>query len=376
MDTQSGPAERLISCIYEGILEPTLWSAGMEAIKKLTTSESATLTVWDRTINHGSIHESASLPEECRNEYNEHFTWVDPARTRIDGFAVGQWYIDQYHFGLDNIQHSEFYQDFMRRYDLGSVMICPLVRLDGMESFLSLERAIQQPLYDNSDSRVLIDVIPHLQRAIRIRSRMQLITRQAEIGACALDSMRLPLLIVDEKGSVLMCNAHAESLLGKQVVMQASGTHLAIPNALPGHLESYIKQACGSAGPAVANAMRVVSPKWNTVLQVIVMPLPVRSQLNLTWSRPLALVILYDPQLLRPTGQTLLQQLFSLTPAEIRVTAELLKGLSLQEAATQLNLGLSTVRSQLKSIFRKTGATRQAELIRMLSAMRILDLDE
>src|SRR5262249_32642551 len=56
---------------------------------------------------------------------------------------------------------------------------------------------------------------------------------------------------------------------------------------------------------------------------------------------------------------------FGLTPAETRVLASLLAGRTLAETAADLGIAPSTAKSHLENIFSKTGATRQADLMRL-----------
>jgi DNA-binding CsgD family transcriptional regulator len=62
-----------------------------------------------------------------------------------------------------------------------------------------------------------------------------------------------------------------------------------------------------------------------------------------------------------------LQEYFDLTLAEVKLAQSLARGLSLEEAAQHLNIKMSTARTQLASIFAKTGSQRQGKLIAMLS---------
>lgn len=55
--------------------------------------------------------------------------------------------------------------------------------------------------------------------------------------------------------------------------------------------------------------------------------------------------------------------LYGLTPAEARLTRELLSGYTLKEVAKKLGVAITTVRSHLKIVFQKTGTSRQSELI-------------
>jgi DNA-binding CsgD family transcriptional regulator len=81
---------------------------------------------------------------------------------------------------------------------------------------------------------------------------------------------------------------------------------------------------------------------------------------------PAVLVTLADT---RPDDALLSAQLtesFALTQAEIRVALALLNGASPRHAAAMFGVSLNTVRSQMASIFGKTGTAGQAELSRLM----------
>ena len=61
-----------------------------------------------------------------------------------------------------------------------------------------------------------------------------------------------------------------------------------------------------------------------------------------------------------------LRQHIGLTPAEVRFTREILKGDGLQAAADRLGISVTTARTHLVHVFGKTGARRQAELVRLI----------
>jgi DNA-binding CsgD family transcriptional regulator len=69
-----------------------------------------------------------------------------------------------------------------------------------------------------------------------------------------------------------------------------------------------------------------------------------------------------------------LRQLFDLTPAEARLARGLARGDALEEVAGELNIKMTTARSQLASIFSKTQTRRQAGLVAIL--IRLAHLDE
>jgi len=83
--------------------------------------------------------------------------------------------------------------------------------------------------------------------------------------------------------------------------------------------------------------------------------------------RPAAVVIVRDPSRTRPPMAATLRDAFGLSAAEARLAVALCEGLSPAEVAAARGVALATIRSQLAELFRKTGARRQAELVRRLS---------
>ena len=64
--------------------------------------------------------------------------------------------------------------------------------------------------------------------------------------------------------------------------------------------------------------------------------------------------------------RSVLESLYGLTPAESRLVALLTRGLTLDAIAKRANLSPHTLRTQLKQIFRKSGTSRQSELIKLI----------
>lgn len=62
-------------------------------------------------------------------------------------------------------------------------------------------------------------------------------------------------------------------------------------------------------------------------------------------------------------SESLLRLLYSLTHAEARLANQLVKLGAVDQVAAELNISINTARTQLKSIYRKTGTTRQSELL-------------
>jgi DNA-binding CsgD family transcriptional regulator len=62
---------------------------------------------------------------------------------------------------------------------------------------------------------------------------------------------------------------------------------------------------------------------------------------------------------------------YGLTEAEARLASALSAGHSIESAAANLGVQVTTARSQLKSVFRKVGVNRQQDLTRILASLRV-----
>src|SRR5262249_53516425 len=95
--------------------------------------------------------------------------------------------------------------------------------------------------------------------------------------------------------------------------------------------------------------------------------IPVKSQLGWpTGRRPCAMIFATDPESIATPETTFLQKQFGLTPAEAVLAHELLDGDGIESAAKRIGIGVPTARTHLRRVLAKTGARRQAELVRLV----------
>jgi len=122
-------------------------------------------------------------------------------------------------------------------------------------------------------------------------------------------------------------------------------------------------QRSGTTG--MARALRVSRPSGRPELGLVIRPVPA-SEWAEGQSSPCIVAFISDPGLEESAAQQLLGELFELSPAEANLAIKLARGLSLAQVCAEQSISQHTARAQLKSIFAKTGATRQAELVRLV----------
>jgi DNA-binding CsgD family transcriptional regulator len=95
------------------------------------------------------------------------------------------------------------------------------------------------------------------------------------------------------------------------------------------------------------------------------------STLHAFGDRSLAMLMIYDPHQKIGFDPFILAACFDLSPGEAKVAVALAEGMSPEEIAKKNRVAISTVRTQLKSVFLKTGANRQAELVSMMARLPV-----
>lgn len=78
------------------------------------------------------------------------------------------------------------------------------------------------------------------------------------------------------------------------------------------------------------------------------------------------LILLSSPGLISDSQWQAFRNQHQLTGAELRLSAGLAKGLSLDDYSQKHQLSIHTARSQLKSVFAKTETRRQSDLVRLI----------
>lgn len=82
--------------------------------------------------------------------------------------------------------------------------------------------------------------------------------------------------------------------------------------------------------------------------------------------RAACILIIFDPERSPRSSLATVKGALALTDAEASLAFVLFTGVTLQEAATRLELSVNTCKTQLKSIYAKTGCRSHVDLAKVL----------
>jgi DNA-binding CsgD family transcriptional regulator len=178
-----------------------------------------------------------------------------------------------------------------------------------------------------------------------------------------LDVTRCAAFVCDASARVLGCNAEAVALLRVADGIALRRSRISIADvAARLRLRAILERTCLDSALLVPRPSR--QPSYQAVLKSVAFRDAAASPLSDVWT-----IVVADPARVTAEHLRAIARLYALTPAETRLAEQLMLGATPEEAAGAMRLSVCTVRSQLSSLLRKTGARRQAELVRFFSAV-------
>jgi DNA-binding CsgD family transcriptional regulator len=252
---------------------------------------------------------------------------------------------------------------------------------DGAASMLRFTRLDDDVPFGSEERELAKMLAPHLKRALRLDRELALhqVIHRRYADAC--DRLGLAAFLLDRSGCVLEKNALAAELLKPADALVLRNGRLAARDPTEDRkLQQAIRETRNGveankpgARPVVLSAQRADSGSLGVLVQRITDSETVRTG----GRKPTTIVFVRDPEARVGECAEAAQRLFNLTQTEAALVVRLANGLSLIEAAQDMQIRHTTARTHLRSIFAKTGLTRQSSLVRqVLNSVTPLTRDE
>jgi DNA-binding CsgD family transcriptional regulator len=219
-----------------------------------------------------------------------------------------------------------------------------------------------------AEQRQLATLTPHLKRACDVAGRL---ARAQAIGV-TFEHLPLPVLIVGASGRVSRITPAAQELLAlAHGLALENGTLVAEVREDNSRLRQAIVHAardrlsdCSTGEPVKLRRPRTGRP----ALLAHVLPCSETGR-PFADTAAMAMIFVADPDTRVPVRTGEIERALDLTPAEARLAAVVASGAALKEVAAKLGITYLTARTQLRSVFSKTGVCRQSELVRLIASL-------
>jgi len=361
------PLDRLIGAIYEGAMESPPWQAALQLMRDSLQAAHVTLMLRPPSSeNAGVMINTGTVTKQGIESYETHFFSMDPFVRLAEGEVVTAEEL----IGKQWLQ-STVYQEYLRPLGVRHLLGADIYTKEGIECRLRITRSHEAQPFSSEDKALIRFLLPHLKRSIQLHARLDFLECERQLFAGTVNRMLLGIISFSQNGAILETNQEARRILSEKDGIWLSGNNLSVEVTQEGReLQRMVRQALSGTvadkGPGVVEAMSVTRPSGRAKLGVLVRQIPLG-----TWSesrqRPAVAVFLRDPEssAAQPSHE-LVRRLFGLTRMEAALALLLAEGLTLDEAAEKMDVRRNTARTHLRSIFCKTGVTRQTMLVRLL----------
>lgn len=262
------------------------------------------------------------------------------------------------------------YDEFLTKFDIGHGLFEIVENTGSRLASVSLYRRSSCLAFGTSEVEILRFLAPHAARAFKLHLHFSELRARSAALETAMDALATGIIFLGPKGEVVAMNRSASALVSERDGIYVTCAGLRAERQLESNLlAKTIQQAastsCGSGVPVGGTVL--ISRRTRSPLQILISPICNSAIPAISTGRLItAIAFVIDPSQQKRPAQDMLRVLFGLTPAECRVALLLSDGHAPKEIANMVGVTDNTVRSQIKSIFCKTGVKRQGELIRLL----------
>ena len=371
-EVDPGHLSGLIGQIYDCTLDPGKWDTTLHEIIDLLQCQCASLRLDDLVSHTTKIARSAGI--------GAHWLKLQPAlapevteiivNVLANGQSFDQPSIASSHLTRAEIDATRYSQDWGRPQGIFDYMGLFLMQSPSRICHIEFGRHERVGNFTQREAALGALLIPHLRRAVTISNALEAVTIEKARLADTLDALSLGVVLADEGSRILHANRSAENMMRNGGPVRDGGGRLHAQNeAANAEINDAIRFATrneseiGKTGLAVRLTHENAAPVIAHVL-----PLArgdVRTRLD-----PTAVAAVFINSAGEDQGRVgAVASRFSLTPAETRVLTRVLSGKNVSEAAHDLGVASSTVRTHLDNIFEKTGVARQADLIKLVAGI-------
>ena len=361
----------LVEALYDAALGHRSWDEVTNSLMNHMAGMTLMLSVLSSRSQAVEVIATQGLSPQHLQDYAHfapHDLWVSGfMEQRLFGRALaGSQFTDERVLTRSYIYNEYLHPKVNAHYIAGS-----LLRMDGgYIGVVGTHRPRDAKDFSASEAKRLERLLPHLQRALEIRRRLQLAEQTSRSIHSILDRLSLGVIMLGAAGGLLHVNAAADAIL------RSGDGLMRTPNGLRAgrkeddkrlqELISGLRQ-----GPqdnrSAGGHLRVQRPSGRQAYAVMLSPVG-PGIISGGKNAPAILVFVSDPCEKIASDLSVLTELFGFPPAEGRLVLALLSGVAPPEFAQAAGVTYNTVRTLLARAMARTDSRSQVELVLLVAS--------
>jgi len=374
-DADLSAALALIDAAYAAAVGEADWQAFLDRVQGVLGA-GASPTVLDPSGVAPTVHDwrVSGIDEDAIRDFVDHCAAVNPWPPAIARFGVGFASSDDV-VPREEFRRTEFLDDWCRPWGIADSSGAVSAN-DGRGNATLTVVLPDVPEADRDRTRAVMRLaLRHLMRAHAVHEALGRAAEADDAVELALAASGAASLVVEADGRIAFATPAAEAVLARADGLLAAGGRLAAADpAADRALSRAVAETAASTrrraeggGDRVAPAVRVPRRDARAPYVLLTTPMPVapRSPARLP-SPDRVVVTVRDPDARRLADPARTADALGLTAAEAALACALAEGDTLQSHAAKRGVSVETVRTLLRSAFRRTGCHRQSELVALV----------
>lgn len=374
--TDTGIPERLLDDIYDAATEPELWRSVLTEIADRTGSQGGVLFGQSVAASAVYFDYNGRLSEECNRVYRERHMH-NPWSIAMEPQSVGRLVLSDEVMPLVSLRRTPFFDEVLHPQDVAHNAMIVVAAKDDFKAAFNLCRSARQGPLTHDGRRLLEKLVPHLCRSTRLGFRIEGYRALQRAEYQVLDRLSVGVILLDRRARIVYANAAARALDSHEGPLRLRGA--TVTTHAPPHSQRLGELIRATVLGMPAGSMSVPRPNDGQLLTILVSSVRSRDVgrfADLGMPDAAVLLFIVDPTNRAgiPTAWTM--DAYGLTRAEAKVALAASSGLTIPETAVQLGLSPNTIKTHLRRVFAKTGASRQVELARLMASIGLVRVED
>ena len=365
--TRDRQLSELIGVIYDAAIDPSLWEYAIERAAYFVGGAGAALFCKDVGADHASSAHHfgfekpmpADLYQKISSSAERHFLGdlEQPiATTDLIPFR--------------ELAKTELYRQWAQPLGYVDFLTAVIERTTISVAIFGVFRHERDGIVDDRARRQMRLIAPHIRRAVLIGRMFEFRAAEVATFVDTLDGLSTGMYLVDAEGRLIHANTAGNAILAASDILISSGGRLVARDAQAQQTLRDIFAAAGQGDAALGNRGIAVPLTGKSGERYVAHALPLtsgaRRRAGIVYTAAVALFVRKAALLASSTSQVI-GETFKLTPTELRVLLAIIEVGGIPEVATAFGIADTTVRTHVNRLFEKTGATRQADLVKLVA---------
>jgi DNA-binding CsgD family transcriptional regulator len=358
---QIGAAElNLIDTVSTGPFENPPWQNFLAVLARMTGAQFAVLNF--RPPGRPFADSVTILSGAAQSDFDEVITSADPPADppMVETLDEGRLYVFEELLRINASREMQVHAERLKAQGATNLRHLRIQEPSGINAWLTVVRQDGKD-FDAAAERLLLMISRFLRTAFCNYVTVERERYNASLTSQAVRGM-FGWIALDSSGLILENDEQCGRLLANGGYLRRTSSGRLAAREVPLEREIYAALSRMAADPGSRpQAITLSREPWLDMLIV-----PARRKSISVKTPPAAIVYVHGDSWGTADRLEQLAQLFRLSPGEARLALALCRGMTISEAAEEFGLAVGTARNYCKSIFSKTGARGQPDLVRII----------